>query len=118
VRVVKAADALRPGGTLATVTTHHVTGGDKAFFAEAQRAMSGGTRTPLTTGRRSGPRPTSRPPATSSNGPDGSVRRRSAATSGSCRTRPAATSTSSSPTRATGPSTRRLRPACSTASPA
>jgi SAM-dependent methyltransferase len=36
VRVVKAADALRPGGALATVTTHHVAGGDEAFFAEAQ----------------------------------------------------------------------------------
>jgi SAM-dependent methyltransferase len=37
VRVVKAADALRPGGTLATVTAHHVAGGDEAFFAEVQR---------------------------------------------------------------------------------
>jgi SAM-dependent methyltransferase len=37
VRVAKAADALRPGGTLATVTTHHVAGGDEAFFAETQR---------------------------------------------------------------------------------
>ena len=37
VRVVKAADALRPGGTLATVATHHVAGGDEAFFAEVQR---------------------------------------------------------------------------------
>jgi len=36
VRVVKAADALRPGGTLATVATHHVAGGDESFFAEAQ----------------------------------------------------------------------------------
>ena len=36
VRVVKAADALRPGGTLATVATHHVAGGDVSFFAEAQ----------------------------------------------------------------------------------
>jgi SAM-dependent methyltransferase len=36
VRVVKAADALRPGGALATVATHHVTGGDETFFAEAQ----------------------------------------------------------------------------------
>jgi SAM-dependent methyltransferase len=37
VRVVKAADALRPGGTLATVATHHVAGGDQSFFAAAQR---------------------------------------------------------------------------------
>ena len=36
VRVVKAADALRPGGALATVTTHHVAGGDESFFAEVQ----------------------------------------------------------------------------------
>lgn len=36
VRVVKAADALRPGGALATVTTHHIAGGDESFFAEAQ----------------------------------------------------------------------------------
>jgi len=36
VRVAKAADALRPGGWLATVATHHVAGGDERFFAEAQ----------------------------------------------------------------------------------
>jgi hypothetical protein len=36
VRVVKAADALRAGGALATVTTQHVAGGDESFFAEAQ----------------------------------------------------------------------------------
>jgi hypothetical protein len=30
VRVVKAADALRPGGVLATVTTHHIAGGSSA----------------------------------------------------------------------------------------
>ncbi len=36
VRVVKAADALRPGGALATVATHHVTGGDESFFVEVQ----------------------------------------------------------------------------------
>jgi len=36
VRVAKAADALRPGGWLATITTHHVAGGDESFFAEAQ----------------------------------------------------------------------------------
>jgi SAM-dependent methyltransferase len=36
VRVVKAAEALRPGGWLATVATHHVAGGDERFFAEAQ----------------------------------------------------------------------------------
>jgi SAM-dependent methyltransferase len=36
VRVAKAADVLRPGGALATVTTHHVAGGDESFFAEVQ----------------------------------------------------------------------------------
>jgi len=36
VRVAKAADALRPGGALATVATHHVAGGDEAFFVEVQ----------------------------------------------------------------------------------
>jgi SAM-dependent methyltransferase len=36
VRVAKAADALRTGGALATVSTHHVAGGDTEFFAEAQ----------------------------------------------------------------------------------
>jgi SAM-dependent methyltransferase len=36
VRVDKAADALRPGGWLATVATHHVAGGDESFFADAQ----------------------------------------------------------------------------------
>jgi hypothetical protein len=36
VRVTKAAQALRRGGALATISTHHVAGGDVAFFAEAQ----------------------------------------------------------------------------------
>jgi SAM-dependent methyltransferase len=36
VRVTKAADALRPGGALATIGTHHVAGGTAAFFAEVQ----------------------------------------------------------------------------------
>jgi SAM-dependent methyltransferase len=36
VRVAKAADALRPGGALATIATHHVAGGDEGFFAEVQ----------------------------------------------------------------------------------
>ena len=36
VRVVKSADALRPGGSLATIATHHVAGGDVSFFAQAQ----------------------------------------------------------------------------------
>ncbi|MEV2269253.1 class I SAM-dependent methyltransferase [Nonomuraea africana] len=36
VRVAKARAALRPGGLLATVATHHVEGGTSAFFAEVQ----------------------------------------------------------------------------------
>jgi SAM-dependent methyltransferase len=36
VRVVKSADALRPGGVLATIATHHVAGGTEPFFADAQ----------------------------------------------------------------------------------
>jgi SAM-dependent methyltransferase len=35
-RVGKAAAALRPGGALALVGTHHVAGGDEPFFAEVQ----------------------------------------------------------------------------------
>jgi SAM-dependent methyltransferase len=36
VRVVKSADALRPGGTLATIDTNHVAGGTAQFFVDAQ----------------------------------------------------------------------------------
>ena len=37
VRVIKSADALRPGGTLATIHIHHITGGDQNFWVEVQR---------------------------------------------------------------------------------
>ena len=37
VRLVKSAAALRPGGTLALIGTHHIAGGDTAFFEEVQR---------------------------------------------------------------------------------
>jgi SAM-dependent methyltransferase len=37
VRLAKAADALRPGGALAVISTHHVAGGDAKFFADVQR---------------------------------------------------------------------------------
>jgi SAM-dependent methyltransferase len=37
VRMVRAADALRPGGALAVVRTQHVRGGTEEFFAEVQR---------------------------------------------------------------------------------
>lgn len=36
VRVAKSADALRPGGVLATVGTEHIAGGSEAFFAAVQ----------------------------------------------------------------------------------
>jgi SAM-dependent methyltransferase len=36
VRVTKSADALRPGGALATIVTEHVAGGSEEFFAQAQ----------------------------------------------------------------------------------
>jgi SAM-dependent methyltransferase len=36
VRMAKVADALRPGGFLAVVETHHVAGGDEGFFVEVQ----------------------------------------------------------------------------------
>lgn len=37
VRVLKAADALRTGGALAVVSTHHIGGGDEQFFVDVQR---------------------------------------------------------------------------------
>jgi SAM-dependent methyltransferase len=36
VRVAKVAAALRPGGALAVIATHHVAGGDEGFFDEVQ----------------------------------------------------------------------------------
>ncbi len=36
VRVPKAARALRPGGALAIIATHHIAGGDSQFFVEVQ----------------------------------------------------------------------------------
>src|ERR1700694_5016352 len=35
-RVTKAADALRPGGSLATIATNHIDGGDPQFFIDVQ----------------------------------------------------------------------------------
>jgi SAM-dependent methyltransferase len=40
VRASKAADLLRPGGSLATIATHHVAGGDESFFVEAERCYA------------------------------------------------------------------------------
>jgi SAM-dependent methyltransferase len=36
IRMVKSADALRAGGTLATISTHHILGGTEGFFVDAQ----------------------------------------------------------------------------------
>jgi SAM-dependent methyltransferase len=36
VRVGRCADALRDGGALATISTHHIAGGDEDFFVEVQ----------------------------------------------------------------------------------
>lgn len=36
-RMIKAAELLRPGGALGIVSTHHIAGGTDAFFADAQR---------------------------------------------------------------------------------
>ena len=36
-RMIKAAELVRPGGTLGVVSTHHIAGGTDAFFADAQR---------------------------------------------------------------------------------
>ncbi|MCI4351574.1 MAG: class I SAM-dependent methyltransferase [Thermoplasmata archaeon] len=36
IRMIKIAQALRPGGSLALVATHHVAGGDRAFFEACQ----------------------------------------------------------------------------------
>jgi len=37
VRLTKSAAALRPSGTLALISTHHIAGGDTAYFEEVQR---------------------------------------------------------------------------------
>lgn len=37
-RTAKAAEALRPGGTLALITTHHVAGGTEDFWVEVQHS--------------------------------------------------------------------------------
>jgi SAM-dependent methyltransferase len=36
IRVVKSADALRQGGALAVISTHHIAGGDEGFFTDVQ----------------------------------------------------------------------------------
>ena len=116
VRVDKVADALRPGGSLATITTHHVAGGDESFFAEAQTCyVRWDPNTPTALTLRSA---TDIPSCHyGSTDPIGSGRRFSAGTSGTGRTRPPATSSSCSPTRVTAPSNPRPRATCWAASP-
>ena len=116
VRIDKVADALRPGGSLATITTHHVAGGDESFFAYAQSCYvrwDPDTPTALTPSQR----PTSPAPTMGSTEPIGSGPRCSAGTSGTGRTRPSATSSCCSPIRVIAPSNPRPRAACSAASP-
>ena len=118
VRVAKAADALRPGGWLATIATHHVAGGDESFFAAAQDCyIRWDPATP--------PEGTTLPaassipaPATSSTAPTASAPPSSAATSGTSPTPPPATGSCCSPTPATATWAPQPRPACWTASPA
>jgi len=117
VRVAKAADALRPGGALATVATHHVAGGDESFFAAAQDCYE---RWDPETPPGGAPLRAAADIPSSSEELDRSGRfgpRPSAAMNRSGPTRPPATSRSSSPTPAIAPSTPRPEPACSTASP-
>jgi SAM-dependent methyltransferase len=118
VRVSKAAaDALRPDGVLATIATHHIAGGDQAFFVRAQACYErwdpdtppGGARLP-----------TAAEVPTASDELDRSGRFgpwSSAATSGSSPTRPQATSTYCAPTPATARWSPRHRPTCLAASP-
>lgn len=99
VRVIKSADALRPGGTLATIHIHHITGGDPNFWVEVQRCYE--------TSRRTLPNLISR--AASGRSP-------SVATNGMFRTRRCHTSTCCAPTRTIEPSSRAPGTACSPAS--
>ncbi|HET6298588.1 MAG TPA: class I SAM-dependent methyltransferase [Kribbella sp.] len=50
VRVVKSADALRPGGLLAVVSTHHVEGGSSQFFADVDQCYQRFTPDPAVGG--------------------------------------------------------------------
>jgi SAM-dependent methyltransferase len=118
VRVDKAADALRPGGWLATIATHHVAGGDESFFAEAQDCYICWDPATPPTASRCPPRRTFPAPARSSTAPAGSAPPSSAATSGTSRTPPPATGSCCSPTPATATWSPRPRPVCSTASAA
>jgi hypothetical protein len=88
VRVAKAADALRPGGALAVISTHHVAGDDREFFTDVQACYEGWDPETTPPGLRLPTAARSRCAATSSTARAGSARWPSAATSGSCRTPP------------------------------
>jgi SAM-dependent methyltransferase len=50
IRVVKSADALRPGGLLAVVSTHHIEGGSSQFFAAVDQCYQRFTTDPAVDG--------------------------------------------------------------------
>jgi SAM-dependent methyltransferase len=52
VRVPKSAEALRPGGLLAVVSTHHVAGGSERFWTDVQECYDRFTDDPSPTGPR------------------------------------------------------------------
>jgi hypothetical protein len=62
VRVPKSADALRPGGLLAVVSTHHVAGGTEQFWTDVQQCYQRFTDDASPTG----PRPADAVPQDSS----------------------------------------------------
>jgi SAM-dependent methyltransferase len=117
VRVAKAADALRPGGALATIATHHVAGGDEGFFVESQACYErwDPDTPPAACGCRT--RPPSQRPARSSTARDGSARAASAATNGSLSTQALAMWMCCARIPATARWSRSRRPTCSPASP-
>ncbi len=116
VRVVKSADALRPGGALATIATYHVAGGPLPSSMKSRPATSAGTRRPRPA---SASRPRRRFPATARRwiARAASGRPSSAATNGTAPIRRPATSTCCAPTPTTGRSHRRRDRASSPASP-
>jgi SAM-dependent methyltransferase len=54
VRVTKSADALRPGGVLATIATHHIDGGDAQFFIDVEDCYRRWSGFPSPSGRGQG----------------------------------------------------------------
>jgi ubiquinone/menaquinone biosynthesis C-methylase UbiE len=118
VRVRRAAEALRPGGVLATIATHHVAGDDHGFFADVQACYE--RWDPMSPKGVRLPAPAEVPldSPRSSTAPAGSGPPPSGATSGTNPTRRGSTASCCSPIQATGHSRRRRCAASSTASPA